>query len=127
MALNGGPGRRPCLECPYGGLTEPGSPHVRCLRCRREHATAKAADAQWDRRARNRQQVNDRRRRDGYPEFVDQLVRPRERTPSWDQRGRPVAGPPRLTALQAQDLRHALADLIRAANAVHAALVRVSG
>ena len=114
--------RRGCQDCPYGGWAEPGSQHVRCARCRADHARAKAADAQWDRRARRRAEANDRRRRLGLTVADESLIRPRERTPAWDQFGREIGPSPRLTPSQAETLRGALDRLDRAVADVRRAL-----
>lgn len=86
--------RRTCPGCPYGGSVEPGVRHTRCDACRADHTRAKAADAQWDRRARKRAEVADRRRREGRVVMPDPQVRPRKRTPTWDQYGREVHSSP---------------------------------
>ena len=114
--------RRSCPDCPYGGWTEAGARHIRCDRCRADHARAKAADAQWDRRARKRAEAVERRRREGRAVTPDLLVRPRARTPAWDQFGREIGTVPRLTPLQAQALRGALDRLDRAVADVRKAL-----
>lgn len=114
--------RRKCLGCPYGGSVEPGVRHVRCDDCRKDHTRAKAADAQWDRRARKRAEADDRRRREGRVLLNDPQVRPRVRTPAWDQYGHEVAPTPRLTPTEAQALRVALDDLDRAVRQVRKAL-----
>lgn len=116
--------RRKCPGCPYGGSVAPGVRHTRCDACRADHTRAKAADAQWDRRERKRTEADDRRRREGRVFMPDPQVRPRTRTPAWDQYGREVQPTPRLTPTEAQALRVALDDLDRAVRQVRKALDR---
>ena len=52
----------------------------------------------------------------------DPQVRPRVRTPTWDQYGREIPPSPRLTPSEAQALRAALDDLQRAVARVRKAL-----
>lgn len=111
----------PCAECPYGNVSVPG-PHVRCQRCRDDHKTGKAADAQWDARQRRRDAVNDRRVRQGLFPYDDRRVRDRQRTPSWDRNGRVMREPPRLTAHDLAEIRRALDGLDKATAAVRVSL-----
>ncbi len=107
--------RRPCPRCPYDGWVTPGVKHVRCDECRADHARGKAADAQWDRRARRRaERADERRRRGFYVEPLDGQIRPRERTPTWDQFGNDIDDVPRLTPTETRRLRAMLEQLDRA-------------
>lgn len=101
-----------CLDCPKRpkGVVAPGVRHVRCDDCRRQHRTDKAADAQWDRRQRERDAQDRRRAALGYGPANDPLVRPRKRTPSWDRYGREV-GTPHTSEVDLPALRAALAQL----------------
>lgn len=115
-------GTRDCLRCPRKGKVEKGKRSVRCKKCREDHAKAKAADAQWDRRQRKRDEANDRRTRLGYRAARDPLVRPRKRTEDWDQYGRPVLDTPRLTPAQMRAVHAAADDVQTALNALRRAL-----
>lgn len=114
--------RRRCPGCPYDGTVDPGVRHIRCAGCRKDHTRAKAADAQWDRRARKRAADDAARRAKGLKPYGDAHIRPRRRTPTWDQYGREVRTPSRLTPAEAQDLRDALDALGRAVAQVRRAL-----
>ncbi len=111
----------PCLDCPYGNVSLPGD-YVRCQRCKDDHKTTKAADAQWDARQRKRDAVNDRRVRQGLFPYDDLRVRDRQRTPSWDRNGRVLREPPRLTTHDVAEIRRALDGLDKATAAVRAAI-----
>lgn len=109
-----------CLDCPYDGDVAAGSRSVRCQRCRKEHQRGKAADAQWDKRQRERLFREQRSgRRD---DVAERRVRPRVRTPSWDVDGRPLQLPIALPNRHEQTLRQALASLEWATENVRAAL-----
>ena len=102
-----------CLDCSLRpkGVVEPGVRHVRCVACRRQHRTAKAADAQWDRRQRGRNAQDRRRMALGWGPANDPLVRrARKRTPSWDRYGREV-GTAHVSEVDLPALRAALAQL----------------
>lgn len=114
--------RRKCLVCPYGGHVEAGVEHVRCDACRADHARGKAADAQWDRRARRRADREDQRRREGWAYVPDRQVRPRDRTPTWDRHGNEVDDTPRLTPTETRRLRLLLEELDRVVAQVRDAL-----
>lgn len=114
--------RRRCPGCPHGGSVEPGVRHTRCDRCRADHTRAKAADAQWDRRARKRAAADAAREAKGFRPYGDAHIRPRRRTPTWDQYGVEVPAAPRLTPTEAQALRAALDDLELAVARVRKAL-----
>lgn len=115
----------PCLDCPYGNVSLPG-PHVRCQRCRDDHRTGKAADAQWDVRQRRRDERNARRTRQGLFLYNDRRVRDRDRdrTPSWDRNGRVLREPPALSNHELAEIRRALDVLDKATAAMRAALER---
>ena len=111
----------PCLDCPYGAPSLPG-PYVRCQRCRDDHKTGKAADAQWDLRQRKRDAVNARRARQGLFLYINPRVRDRDRTPSWDRYGRVLREPPRLTAHNLTEIRLALDSMDKAIAAMRDSL-----
>lgn len=117
-------GTRKCLNCPENGLVEQGVRSVRCKACRERHTRAKASDAQWDRRQRAR--LARERRRGPYADKTapDPLIRPRRRTPSWDQYGREILDTPPLTPAQTREVLAALAEVDRAVEAVRRALRR---
>lgn len=97
----------PCRDCPYGALSLPGR-YVRCAQCRSDHKALKAADAQWDARERRREEMLARRSRQG--RFVNHgpPPQPRERTPSWDQYGRPVPQQIELSLNELEMIKHAV-------------------
>lgn len=114
---------RGCATRGCDGTVDAGVRHVRCDPCRRVHQLGKDADAAWDRRARRRAEINDRRVREGLLPYPDQqATTTRVRTPNWDRHGNETDETPRLTARQAADLRRALDGLDRAVTEVRRAL-----
>ena len=117
---------RKCPGCPNerdpdGGTVQPGIRHIRCKKCRAKHTRDKAADAQWDRRRRQREA--DYARREARGERVYRVrTKPRKYTPTWDQYGREVQPGPRLTGPEVERLRFRLTTLEQAIADVRAAL-----